>query len=691
MDLLIEIGTEELPASSVYSAVAQVEEALPALLERARLGAGGIRVLGTPRRIAAVVTRVPEEAGGRTLKKRGPALQAAREEDGSWSRAAEGFARSQGIETDDLAIEETGKGSYVFAVTEVPGLPAGDLLPDLLSELVGLLSFPRSMRWGSSDERFARPVRWLLGVADGRVVPFRFGKLIASNITFGHRYLASGPVTVNGPAEYEAALEGVYVMVDHERRRERILESAREVCAAAGMVPFPDGDVLDEVVQLVEWPGVVLGRFDDGHLRLPREVLVHAMQEHQRYFPVTGEDGRIQPAFVAVHNGDPVHADVIARGHMRVLAARLADAGFFYDEDLKRPLADRTADLEHVVYQSELGSMAEKSERLEALVRRIGEGLGLAHDAILRACRAGRLAKCDLVTHMVVEFPALQGVVGSIYAGESGEDERVARAIYEQYLPRRTGDSLPGTDEGTLLALAEKADNLAASFGLGHIPSGSEDPYALRRQALGILLITIERGLLLSITEMVQASAAALEAEAHGFAWTTDAESALEEFFLARERAFFLDRGYRYDIVEAVLAVDWDRPLSALRRLGALDRARESGLLARLYTAFERCRNLSRSQPEKEISVELMLEPAEEEVFSALADARGRVEAALPALDFDAALAGLEPLCAPVDRLFDEVLIMAEEEAVRANRLSLLAGVASLFESVAGFSRLVWD
>lgn len=691
MDLLFEIGTEELPASAVYSAAAQIEQMLPALMDGARLALAGLRVLATPRRLAAIATGVPGEATARVQKKKGPHLSAAKEEDGSWSAAALGFARSQGIEPDRLVIEDTDKGRYVFAVTETRGLPAVDILPDLITELVGSLRFPRSMRWGSTEERFARPVRWLLGVADGTTVPFRFGELVASNVTYGHRYLAPGPITITDHETYESTLEGVKVMVDHARRRESILDSSKELCERAGMVPHPDEGVLDEVVQLVEWPGVVLGRFDERHLRLPREVLVHAMEEHQRYFPVTDAEGNLKPAFIAVHNGDQAHADVIARGHMRVLAARLADAGFFYDEDLKKPLADRRADLEHVVYQSELGSMAEKSTRLEKLVCRIGESLGLPPDVIERGVRAAGLAKCDLVTHMVVEFPALQGVVGSIYASLSGEDERVAHAIREQYMPRRTGDSLPETDEGVLLSLAEKADNMAASLGLGHVPTGSEDPYALRRQALGVLQIAILRGLPLSIMEMVEASASELEAEAHGFAWSPEAREALLEFLLARQRVFFSDRGFRYDIVDAALAVDADRPLTAMGRMEALDAARTDGLLARLYTAYERCRNLSRSLPAGGVSETLFREEAEKEVFAALLVAEGAVETSLGVLDFRAALAGLEPLCAPVDRLFDDVLIMAEEEDVRANRLSLLARIAALYGRISDFSRLTWD
>jgi glycyl-tRNA synthetase beta chain len=691
VDLLFEIGTEELPASAVYEGISQIEGLIPVLLARAGLGCESTRVLATPRRLAAIVQGLPEKTGGEVSRKKGPPLSAAREPDGSWSQAAVGFARSQGVEPEELQVEETPKGSYVFVVRETEGGPTGAALGGLLSELVASLKFRKSMRWGEREARFSRPVRWLLAVLDGEIIPFEFAGLVASNLTFGHRYLSPGPFEVRSASTYESILEDADVMVDQEKRRDTVIELAEETCGGASLIPVLDEDVLNEVVQLVERPGVVLGRFSERYLLLPREVLVHAMEEHQRYFPVEDIEGEIRAGFIAVHNGDPESSDTIRRGHERVLAARLADTEFFYQEDLKRPLADRREDLEHVVYQSELGSMAEKSVRLARLARGIGEELGLDEDVVKRAARAADLAKCDLVTHMVVEFPSLQGIVGSIYASESGEDDVVSTAIADQYLPRRPGDILPETVEGAVLSLAEKADNIAASFGLGHVPTGSEDPYALRRQALGILLIAVDRGFMLSVTDMVRASAEELESEAHGFKWTTDAERAFSEFFSVRERVFFTDQGYRYDLVEAVLNIDWDRPYATKLRLDSLAEARPSGLLARLYTAFERCHNLSRGQETGEISEELLAQATEREVFELLADAEKRVDKALAEFDFQGAIESLETLCAPVDRLFDDVLIMDEDPAVRLNRISLISRVDALFNRVADFSELKFD
>lgn len=690
-DLLLEIGTEELPASAVYSAVEQLERAVPEVLARERLAFEEYRVMASPRRLSINVRGLAASSEPRVIRRKGPAAPAARDDDGGWSKAARGFARSHGASTDDLVVEETDKGSYVFLVTEEAGRPASEALPGVLSELVGSLRFGRSMRWGAGEERFSRPVRWLVGLLDSETIPFNWGKLSSSDVTYGHRYLSRGPIGLTAPRDYERLLGEGSVMVDQGSRLEHIVRGAEAVSGEVGAVPILDDEVLEEVVQLVEWPGVILGRFDERFLGLPREVLVHAMQEHQRYFPVEDRDGSLMAGFIAVHNGDPAREDVIRTGHQRVLAARLSDAEFFFDEDLKRPLAERVSDLENVVYQSELGSMAEKSARLAHLVESEAQALGVDEGLVERARRAAMLCKCDLVTHMVIEFPALQGTMGSIYAGMTGEDDRVARAIGELYLPRRMGDSLPETTEGALLSLAEKADNLAASFGLGHVPSGSEDPYALRRQVLGMLMIILDRGFNLSISRMVRTAAADLQAEAHGFDWTPEAERAFGDFVRSRERVFFTDSGYRYDLVEAVLAVDWDAPVSARRRLDALLEARRSGLLARLYTAFERCHNLSRKHDSREVDQSLLEEAPERELFRELEKAAPEVERALSGLDFASALRELEPLCGPVDTLFDEVLVMAEDPGVRDNRLSLLARVDALFGRVADFSTLRWD
>jgi len=693
LELLFEIGTEELPADAVYDAVEQISEIVPRMFELARLDFEEVRIFGTPRRIAFLVKGIKEKAREKKTKKKGPPLSVARNEDGSWSEAAIGFAHSQGIPPDSLIIEEDQKGTYIYAEKIEEGQPAEEIIPDILYELISSIKFKKSMKWNSGDERFSRPVRWLVALLDENVLDVKYAGVRSSAETHGHRFLSDKPVLLVKPCEYEKRLAEAMVMVDWDKRRETVIRRAGEVCKKEGteLRPVFHEEVLDEVVQLVEWPAVLLGRFDERFLTLPRQVLEHAMEEHQRYFPVEDESGNLRPFFIAVHNGDDSQSEIIRRGHERVLSARLADAQFFFREDTKKPLADNIRELENVVYQSELGSMAEKAWRLTRLVEAIGENIGLDAETISRAKRAAELSKCDLVTHMVVEFTALQGVMGRIYAMHSGEDERVAKAIEEQYLPRRMGDSLPATKEGVLLSLAEKIDNLAASFGLGHVPTGSEDPYALRRQVNGLILIAIDHSVQFSLSSLVRFAASLIEQESHGFSWTEDAKANFEAFVKSREKIFFEERGFRYDLVDAVLSIDWDNPCLASMKLMALDEARKAGMLSKLYTAFERCHNLSRGTKPGKVDEEKLIEDAEKTLYLELISARKNLSAAIDENDWAGALKALMPLCEPVDRLFDEVLIMTEDDIIRNNRLALLCEVCTIFSRIADFPYLTWD
>ncbi len=691
LDLVFEIGTEDMPAQSVYAAIEQLETLIPALLDSRGLACGEFNVLATPRRIAALIKGIPPASKSTILKKKGPALSSAKSEDGNWTQAASGFAASQGVAVSDLVVEETDRGPYVFAVKEVPGEPALDILPGILEEIIRSIKFPKSMRWGNGDERFSRPVRWILAVADGKTVEVKFGDVTSSNYTYGHRYLSKGKITIADLLSYEELLSEQGVMVSHHERKLEIISRARQLCSAVNSNPLLDEAVLDEVVQLVERPAVLLGAFSEKYLSLPREVIIHVLQSHQRYFSVQGGDGSLKALFVVVHNGDEAYNDTIRKGHERVIAARLADADFFYHEDRKRKLSDRLAELEKVVYQSELGSMREKASRLQNLAYYLADTFSFSDATKERAARAALLSKCDLVTHMVVEFPDLQGVMGSIYALGDGEDERCAVAIFEQYLPRKSGDDFPKTEEGILLSLAEKIDNLAASFGLGHVPTGSEDPYALRRQVLGILTILTSVGLDLDVAQAVHRAAWAIEDEAHGFKWSASAMDAFSEFFRGRERVFFEEKGYRYDHVQAVLANYWSKPYRTLLLLKAIEKERLDGRLENLFTAFERCNNLSKGHAEDHLPRDFLSEPVEVELVRIIEDIEPGVKEDLDRADFEAAFERLASLCEPVDRLFDEVLIMDENERLRKARLSLLRRIVGLFEGVCDFSKLKWD
>ncbi|MBN1289817.1 MAG: glycine--tRNA ligase subunit beta [Actinobacteria bacterium] len=692
MEILLEIGTEELPASAVYSAMGQISKLIPEILASAGLGECGLSVYGTPRRLAAVITGIAGQTEARVIRKKGPPLSVAKDGGGAWTKAAAGFAKSQGVEADELVVEDMPGGSYVFAVTHEKGQAADDMVPGLMKEIVESLKFKKSMRWGDGEERFSRPVRWILAIdQDGNVLPFKFGDLSSSNKSYGHRYLSQGLIEITDPASYIETMKRNFVIVDPRERKSVIVESGERACRELDFVADFDDDVLYEVVQLVEWPGVIMGRFSEGYLRVPREVLVHSMEEHQRYFPVVKKNGDIANRFIAVHNGDSEHEEIIRNGNERVLAARLADAEFFFDEDLKTRLADRTDDLKQVVYKSELGSMYEKSLRLSMIAGAIGEKLKLDSLAVDTAKRAAVLAKCDLVTHMVNEFPGLQGKVGEIYAGMTGEDEGVAAAIGEQYAPKSTGDKLPESIPGAVLSIGERIDNLVSSFGLGHVPSGSEDPYGLRRQAAGMIMIMLDKEFSLSVIDIVRDAAGFIEEEDHGFEWNDRAEEAFREFLISREKSYYYEKDYRYDLVDAAIELEWDRPLEGAKLLEAMVEARESGLLSRLYTGFERCHNLSRGHEAGKPVVELAVEDIEKELLE-LIDAVGqKIDGFLSGREYMAALLALEPVSEAVDRLFDEVLIMDEDPGIRANRLSMLANISVLYGKIAEFSKLKWD
>ncbi|MBN2168553.1 MAG: glycine--tRNA ligase subunit beta [Actinobacteria bacterium] len=692
MDILLEIGTEELPASAVYQAMEHLKNNVPGAIASAGLGNCGLTVYGTPRRLAAIMTDVAEETETREIRKKGPPLSAARDSDGLWTKAASGFAKSQGLEVDELVIEETSGGSYVFGVKHEKGKAAELIIPGMMKEIVDSLKFKRSMRWGDGEERFSRPVRWLLAIDQkGKVFPFEFGGLSSSNITFGHRYLSEGPVEISEPRLYADVLRQNCVMVDPEERRSVITELGERMCGELDCFPGFNDEVVSEVVQLVEWPGMILGEFSKDHLRIPKEVLVHSMEEHQRYFPVEKGNKEISNRFLAVHNGDRNFEEIIRNGNERVLAARLADAEFFFDEDLKRTLAERTGDLKQVVYKSELGSMHEKSLRLSMLAGIAGEDLFLDEETIETVKRAGLLAKCDLVTHMVGEFPGLQGKVGEIYAGMTGENKMVATAIGEQYAPKSIGDPLPVSVPGAVLSICERIDNLVSSFGLGHVPSGSEDPYGLRRQAAGMIMIMLDKEFSLSVIDLMRETAGFLEQEAHGFEWNERSEEAFRDFLMSREKTYFYEKDYRYDLVDAAIELKWDRPLEAQALLDAMVEARGSGLLSRLYTGFERCYNLSSGHETGKTVSDLADHDIEKELLGLIDTASVEIGRLVSDREFMAALTALEPVSVAVDRLFDEVLIMDEDPKIRSNRLSMLADICNLYGKIAEFSKLKWD
>jgi len=699
VDFVLEVGTEEIPARFLPGAIEQLEARGRTLLDEILLGAQEVIAYATPRRLVLLATGVAERQPDREIDVKGPARKAAFDPDGRPTKAAEGFARSQGVAPLDLAIRSTAGGEYVFAHKHVPGRAAEDVLGEALPGLITSLEWPKLMRWGAHELRFVRPIKWLLAIYRGTVIRFSLDGVTSGRETFGHRFLHPGPLSVATAADYLPVVRLGQVIVDPAERRAQIVAQIRAVAAKADGRALEDPDLLTEVTHLVEHPTALLGRFAPEYLGLPTEVLVTTMKHHQRYFPVLDDQGRLAPLFITVRNGDDFAIDVVRAGNERVLGARLADAKFFYDEDLKRPLADRVVELDGVAFEERLGTMGDKTRRLEALVTDV---LGLAEPAVSRAeptlsqadpglveivRRAAHLAKADLVTGMVREFPELQGRMGEVYAGRSGEPPEVARAIGEQYRPAFAGDQVPATTAGKVLALADKIDTLAAAFGIGLFPTGSQDPHGLRRAAQGVIAILLEAEFRVSLDRLVERAFAHLGGLATKAA---EGRAALMDFLRGRIAGAMAEAGLRYDVVEATLAAGFADPADAFERARALAIVRDEEAFADVVTAFTRAANLAgKTGADRPVDPALFEHDAERRLF----EAYGSVAAEALALqregryaDFLRVLSRLRPA---VDAFFEAVMVMVDDRRVRENRLNLLRLVSALAIRVADLSKLV--
>lgn len=693
-DLLLEIGVEELPARFCQPALDQLRQKATAALDEARLAHGPVDTFGTPRRLVLLVRDLALRQEDRELVARGPAAKAAFDAEGNPTRAAEGFARSQGVAVADLEIRaaEAG-GEYVYARRMEEGQSVTAVLPPLLAKLVLSLEFPKSMRWSDKSIRFARPIRWICCLLGAARVPFSVDGLETTRTTWGHRALApteSPPLET--PQDYFSKAGHMYVMVDQVQRREIIWQKVQEVASALGGYVPRDEDLLDEVTWLVEQPFAFHGSFDPAYLEVPAEVLVTSMRSHQRYFPVYERaGGRLLPYFIAVRNGLDEALENVRAGNQKVLRARLADARFFFDEDRKVTLEQRREKLRHIVFQERLGSLLEKSQRLEWLAGQTALRLGMDQDDAARSVQAARLAKADLATHMVYEFPELQGVMGREYARLEGLENGVARAIYEHYLPRFAGDELPATPAGTITALVDKLDTLAGFFSVGLIPTGSQDPYALRRAAQGAMLVILESELRVSLSLLIGDALAGYRIMDGDQRERTARE--LAGFLRARLDGILRERGYRYDVVEAVLAAGYDDPVDAVLRAGALSRLLEDAQFQDVFLAFKRVANLAVKAADygaagAVVNPALLQEGPERELWQAFAAAREGLEAALDSRDYAGFYHRVVRLKPHVDLFLDKVLVMADDPAVRQNRLAMLDTIARLLGSPADLGRL---
>jgi glycyl-tRNA synthetase beta chain len=692
-DLLLEIGAEELPASFVAPALEDLRRVVTTRLADARLSHGEVRTYGTPRRLALLVRGVADKSEDVTREVTGPSLKAAFDKDGKPTKAAEKFAESLGKRVDELGKAVTPKGEYLAAKVEEKGKPAFELLQEVLHAAVHGINFPKSMRWGDVELAFARPVQWLVALLGGEVVPVVLGDVRSGRTTHGHRFLAPGPVELKEPAAYVPALEAAHVVPDVATRRAQVLEKVRAAAAKAGGTLLEDEALLEQVTNLVELPSPVVGRFEERHLDLPPEVLIQEMKSHQRYFSVVDGAGRLLPRFVAVSN-TPVRDEALSlRGYERVLKARLSDGRFFFDEDRKQPLEARLPKLERVVWQGKLGTYAEKVERFTRLALALAEKAGHA-DKKPAVERAARLAKADLVTGMVGEFPELQGVMGREYAKASGEKEEVALAIFEHYLPRTSQDALPTRDEGALVGLADRLDTVVGTLAIGKRPTGATDPFGLKRATIAFIRIVLARGYRFSLSEAVDQALALVApkvADVKRKAGEPPVREEVLDFFRARLKALWEEEA-RADVVEAVLAAGFDDLVAARGRLDALRGLVGQADFSPLAAAFKRVANIVEKQAKDvaagPVDPARLADPAERALHEAFEQVRGRVEERIRADDYGAALRDITSLKAPVDTFFDKVMVMAEDRGLRENRVRLLTAIGGLFGRVADFTRI---
>ena len=688
--LAFEIGTEEIPAFDLHRATAQLARLVPDALDAVRIPHGEVAVHTTPRRLVAIVEDVAEFTEALEETFRGPSAKIAFDAEGNPTKAAVGFARGKGVDVGALEVREEKGVEYVFATRRVEARDAAELLPEVLEGVIAGIAWPKSCRWGSTSEYFSRPVRWIVAMLDERVVLVRFAGLEAGNLTRGHRFLSPGPHEVPTASALLDVLEGAHVVTSEQARERAIREGVariEEECGARAELPEK---TLLEVVNLCEQPTVLVGAFDEEFLQVPEEIIVDAMLMHQRYFPLYDEDGKLTNRFIVVSNGDPACAATIADGNERVVRARLSDAKFFYEEDLKRPLEAYVERLDEVVFQESLGTMRAKAERITALARHLAADAGLSAADAAVAERAAHLAKADLVTSAVVEFTSVQGVMGSYYAAACGEGDKVACAIADHYRPRFAGDALPASAAGRIVAMADKLDTICGLIAAGQGPTGSSDPFALRRSALGILSMLLDEGLPLRVGLVRAIDAALASYAAQGVAF--DAQTVREEvadFFIARAKVLLRDEGRAPDTIDAVLAAGVREPVEFASRVRALDAAREGDpdAFADLATAFARANNLRDASLGAEVD-EGLLSEVERALSCAVAQAESRVGSALAADDYPSALAELAGLRKPVDAFFEGVMVMDEDRALRENRLRLLNRFVAVFEGVADFGKM---
>ena len=679
-DLLFEIGAEEIPAGFMPNILGQLKQLAETKLNDAHLPFESIATYGTPRRLALIVKGLADTSAEISERHKGPSASIAYDADGNATKAAIGFARGKGLDVADLVVED----GYIYAETKTAGVPAKDIVTDMLPQLITGLNFPKSMHWGNLDAKFVRPVRWLVALLDEEVIPVEFATVKSGNVTRGHRFLGADEITIKNAASYIDTLKENFVMVDQDARRELISKQLHDIAASKNASIVWDDDLLEEINYLVEWPTALCGGFEESYLALPDAAIITPMKDHQRYFPLVDQDGKLLPMFLTVRNGSDHSIEVVQAGNERVLRARLDDAKFFFNEDRKKPLIDRQDGLTKIVFQEGLGNLADKTERLLKLGRVFGEECGLHEDAAVVLERATELAKTDLTTGMVTEFTELQGVMGKEYALLDGESPEVAEAIFEQYLPRFAGDVLPQTEAGKVLSIIDKVDNIVATFSRGLIPTGSQDPYALRRQTIGILNILLGSEWNISLRPIFKASMELLNVPAEK---QDELLGQVEEFFTLRLKNIFLDREVPHHVIDLLLSNNELSVADAEGLVNALlaNRIDENVELVQAYT---RMYNLIKDVEYTGVNSDLLKEDAEKALFEAASKASEASLAAWEANDYAAVVAVPATLVPTINQFFEDVMVMDKDEAIKANRLQLVRLAYSVMAIIGDISAL---
>lgn len=684
-DILLEIGLEEMPARVVTDSMNQLTDKVRKWFEEKKIGYEEVKSFSTPRRLTVLVKGADESQEDIHEEAKGPAKKIALNEAGEWTKAAIGFSRGQGMTVDDIYFKEIGGVEYAHVKKFIKGQETKTLLVEL-QEIIKSLTFPKNMRWADQELRYIRPIKWLVALNGEEVIPFTITNVSTSNWSMGHRFLG-GKVEFTQPSAYEEVLLNEFVIADPQKRKNMILEQIKALENEHDWVIPVDEDLLEEVNNLVEYPTALFGKFEEEFLELPEEVLITSMKEHQRYFPVKSKDGKLLPYFVTVRNGNNEHLENVARGNEKVLRARLSDADFFYREDQKASIEQALEKLKTIVYHEEIGTLAQKTERVRRLTNWLSNRLSFTQEQQKDADRAAEICKFDLVSNMVYEFPELQGFMGEKYALQKGENEAVAKAVNEHYMPRNAEDTPPASDVGAVLSIAEKMDTIASFFAIGMIPSGSQDPYALRRQATGIVQTLISKGWNIALEEIFDKAAAELKTDGVGTEKLPEVPAELASFFKLRLKHLLQEEGIRYDLIDAVLAGEIGNTAKLIAKAGVLERKRAGADFKENIEALSRVLNIaSKAEQAGEIQESLFENDSEKYLYDNYLSVKAALSEAAAEEEYFDLLVSLKPV---INEYFDHTMVMADDPAKKQNRLNQMSAIAQLIKQFANVNEII--